>query len=96
MARLARERDFPFPYLHDESQQVARAWGAQCTPDFFGLNAQGQLQYRGRLDASGRNPAPPDAPRELFAAMRQIAETWQGPREQTPSMCCSIKWRQEG
>lgn len=96
MARLARARAFPFPYLHDESQQVARAWGAQCTPDFFGLNAQLQLQYRGRLDASGREAAAPDAPRELFAAMCQIAETGQGPREQMLGMGCSIKWRQEG
>jgi peroxiredoxin len=93
MDRMAREHGFPFPYLHDESQAVAREWGAECTPDFFGLNAQGQLQYRGRLDASGRNPAPPDAPRELYDAMRRIAETGQGPREQVASVGCSIKWK---
>ncbi len=93
MAQLARRMDFPFPYLYDESQAVARAYGAVCTPDFFGYNAKLELQYRGRLDASGRNPAPPDTPRELFAAMRQIAETGQGPREQTASIGCSIKWR---
>lgn len=93
MALLAQRLDFPFPYLHDETQSVARAYGAVCTPDFFGYNASLELQYRGRLDASGRNPAPPDAPRELFAAMRLIAETGLGPREQTASIGCSIKWR---
>lgn len=93
MALLAQRLDFPFPYLHDETQSVARAYGAVCTPDFFGYNANLELQYRGRLDASGRNPAPPDAPRELFAAIRLIAETGLGPREQTASIGCSIKWR---
>ncbi len=93
MREMAETHDFPFPYLHDESQEVARAWGAACTPDFFGLNAGGELQYRGRLDASGRAPAPEDAPRELLDAMRQIVETGQGPREQVPSMGCSIKWK---
>ena len=86
MALLAQRLDFPFLYLHDETQSVARAYGAVCTPDFFGYNASLELQYRGRLDASGRNPAPPDAPRELFA------ETGLGPREQTASIGCSIKW----
>ena len=93
MVLLAQRLDFPFPYLHDETQAVARAYGAVCTPDFFGYNSKLELQYRGRLDASGRNPAPPDAPRELFAAMRQIAETRLGPRQQTASIGCSIKWR---
>lgn len=93
MTQLARALDFPFPYLLDEAQAVARAYGAVCTPDFFGYNGRLELQYRGRLDASGRNPAPADAPRELFAALRQIAETGQGPREQTASIGCSIKWR---
>lgn len=93
MHRMAEEQGFPFPYLHDESQQVARAWGAECTPDFFGLNAAGELQYRGRLDAAGRNPAATDTRRELFDAMMQIASTGEGPREQTPSVGCSIKWK---
>ena len=93
MQRMAREKGFPFPYLHDEDQSVARAWGAACTPDFFGFNAAGELQYRGRLDASGRNPAPEGARRELYEAMKQVAETGQGPREQVPSMGCSIKWK---
>ncbi len=92
MRQWAEELAFPFPYLYDESQSVARAYGAVCTPDFFGYNANLELQYRGRLDASGRQAAPPGAPRELFEAMRQIARTGQGPREQTASIGCSIKW----
>ena len=93
MAAEAERHDFPFPYLHDESQEVARAYAAACTPDFFGFDAAGGLQYRGRLDASGRNPAPADAPRELYEAMKQVAETGHGPRDQIPSMGCSIKWK---
>ena len=93
MKKMAEAHDFPFPYLHDESQEVARAWGAACTPDFFGLSAKGDLQYRGRLDASGARPAAPDARRELFEAMKRIAETGEGPREQVASMGCSIKWK---
>lgn len=93
MKRVAEEFAFPFPYLLDESQAVAKAYGAVCTPEFFGYNADLQLQYRGRLDASKRQAAPPDAPRELFEAMRQVAQTGKGPRDQIPSMGCSIKWR---
>lgn len=92
MARLARRHDFPFPYLHDEDQAVARAYDAACTPDFFGFNSDLELQYRGRLDASGKEAAP-GARRDLFEAMKQIAETSEGPREQVPSMGCSIKWK---
>lgn len=93
MAALARKHEFPFPYLYDESQDVARAYGAACTPDFFGYNNRLELQYRGRLDASGRQPGPADAPRELYLAMKQIAETGLGPRDQTASIGCSIKWK---
>lgn len=93
MVDLARDRALPFPYLHDESQAVAKAYGAICTPDFFGFNADLALQYRGRLDASGRQPGPPDARRDLYQAMRQIAETGHGPADQIPSMGCSIKWK---
>lgn len=93
MGRLAREHALPFPYLYDESQTVARAWGAVCTPDYFGFNGDLALQYRGRLDASGRQPAPPDARRELFEALALIARTGRGPAEQLPSIGCSIKWR---
>ena len=94
MRSWAQAKRFPFPYLYDESQAVARAYGAVCTPDFFGYNADLKLQYRGRLDASKRDAAPPDARRELFEAMRQVAETGKGPAEQVPSMGCSIKWRE--
>jgi peroxiredoxin len=93
MQRVAAELDFPFPYLIDESQAVAKAYGAVCTPDFFGYNKDLQLQYRGRLDASRKETAPADAHRDLFEAMVQVARTGQGPREQTPSMGCSIKWK---
>jgi peroxiredoxin len=93
MQAMAARQGFPFPYLHDATQDVARAWGAACTPDFFGLNAAGELQYRGRLDASGRNPAPEDARRDLFEAMAEVARTGRGPADQVPSMGCSIKWK---
>ncbi|TNF20697.1 MAG: thioredoxin family protein [Rhodobacteraceae bacterium] len=93
MAKLAEARGFPFPYLHDESQQVARAYGAACTPDFFGFNADLGLQYRGRLDASRASAGPEDLRRDLFEAMKQVAETGQGPRDQIASMGCSIKWK---
>jgi len=92
MKELAEARGFPFPYLHDKSQSVARAWGAVCTPDFFGFNAAGELQYRGQIDEYGRNIPPPDARRALFEAMKQISETGEGPRDQVPSVGCSIKW----
>jgi peroxiredoxin len=84
--------ELPFPYLHDESQAVARAYGAVCTPDFFGFDAGLGLQYRGRLD-EGRMEAGPDARRELFEAMKQVAQTGSGPRDQVPSIGCSIKWK---
>ena len=92
MQRVAREKGFPFPYVFDETQEVAKAYRAVCTPDFFGFNAKLELQYRGRLDASRREVVP-GARRELYEAMLQIAQTGQGPREQTPSVGCSIKWR---
>lgn len=94
MARLAAERGFRFPYLFDETQAVAKAYDAICTPDFFGFNADDQLQYRGRLDASGRTAGPADARRELYEAMLSVAETGQGPRDQIASMGCSIKWKE--
>jgi peroxiredoxin len=93
MKAFAKEHGFTFPYLHDESQDVARAYDAACTPDFFGFDKDLGLQYRGRLDESGRHAAGPHVRRDLFEAMKQIAETGQGPREQTPSIGCSIKWK---
>jgi peroxiredoxin len=92
MKAVASRMRFPFPYLWDESQEVARTFGAVCTPDFFGYNSKLGLQYRGRLDDSGRSPKP-DAPRELFDAMLQVARTGKGPAQQTSSIGCSIKWR---
>ena len=95
MKRVAQQFGFPFPYLLDETQQVARAYGAVCTPDFFGYNAEMKLQYRGRLDASRKEAAAPDVRRDLFESMKQVAETGKGPDEQIPSMGCSIKWKSE-
>jgi peroxiredoxin len=92
MALWAAELAFPFPYLYDETQAIARAYGAVCTPDFFGYNAGLQLQYRGRLDASGRNPGAADARRELYEAMSEVASSGDGPRKQIASIGCSIKW----
>ncbi|QIG50809.1 thioredoxin family protein [Nordella sp. HKS 07] len=92
MKVFARENGFPFPYLHDESQEVARAYDAVCTPDFFGFNARDELQYRGRLDESRKAPVA-DARRDLYEAMQEVARTGQGPRDQIASMGCSIKWK---
>lgn len=92
MQAFAEEHHFSFPYVIDRTQEVARAYDAVCTPDFFGFNKDLELQYRGRLDAS-RTTLVEGARRELFEAMRQIAKTGQGPREQVPSMGCSVKWR---
>jgi hypothetical protein len=94
MRKVAREFDFSFPYLLDESQEVARAYGAVCTPDFFGYNADLELQYRGRLDASRKEAAPPDVRRDLYEAMAEVARTGRGPAEQIPGMGCSIKWKE--
>jgi peroxiredoxin len=91
MKTFAATHGFSFPYLHDQTQAVARAYGAVCTPDFFGFDGKDGLEYRGRLDASKATPVP-DARRELYEAMMEVARTGQGPREQTPSMGCSIKW----
>lgn len=93
MEIFAREHGFSFPYLIDETQQTARAYGAVCTPDFFGFDADGFLRYRGRIDDAGTGPAGPGTKRELREAMRQIARTGRGPDRQFPSMGCSIKWR---
>ncbi|MFA5370449.1 MAG: thioredoxin family protein [Sideroxydans sp.] len=94
MRQVAREFAYPFPYVCDKTQQTAKDYGAVCTPDFFGFNANLELQYRGRLDAS-RKDAIADAPRDLFNAMLQVAQTGHGPREQIASMGCSIKWKGE-
>ena len=93
MKRFAKQHNFSFPYVVDETQEVARTYDAVCTPEFFGFNTDMELQYRGRLDAS-RTTLVPDARRELFEAMCEIAETGEGPAEQQASMGCSIKWRE--
>jgi len=92
MKRIAVEWQLPMPYLYDESQDVAKRYGAVCTPDFFGYNKDLQLQYRGRLDESRKETAP-NARRDLFEAMKQVATTGHGPTEQIASMGCSIKWK---
>jgi len=93
MKRVSERLNFSFPYLLDESQTVAQAYGAVCTPDFFGYNSAFELQYRGRLDASRKETAPEDSKRELFEAMKLIAETGRGPEHQIASIGCSIKWK---
>lgn len=95
MMKFAQQHGFGFPYLIDEDQSVAQTYGAVCTPDFFGLNGQGELHYRGRLDdlrMGGGSGGSSDRTAELINAMRLIAETGKGPNDQTPSMGCSIKW----
>ena len=93
MQRFAQAHKFPFPYLYDETQQTARAYGAVCTPDFFGYNVNLELQYRGRLDESRPSLLKPNAKRELFEAMKQIVESGEGPGEQYASVGCSVKWK---
>jgi peroxiredoxin len=93
MKRFAKEHGFVFPYVIDETQEVARLYGAVCTPDLFGFNGEGRLEYRGRVDSAGSRPASGNEKRELRDAMLQIARTGKGPAEQVPSVGCSIKWR---
>lgn len=92
MKAFARQHGFTFPYVIDESQEIARTYGAVCTPDFFGFNATDELMYRGRLDAS-RTALVANARRDLYEAMLLVAETGRGPAEQLLSVGCSIKWR---
>ena len=92
MKAFAAEHGIDFPYVIDKTQAVARAYEAVCTPDFFGFDKDLGLQYRGRLDAS-KTTLVENAPRELYEAMAAVAKTGQGPKEQIPSMGCSIKWR---
>jgi len=94
MKKVAEDFGFSFPYLLDETQEVAKAYDAVCTPDFFGYNANLELQYRGRLDESRKDTAPTGVRRDLFEAMSGVARTGKGPEEQIPSMGCSIKWKE--
>ncbi|OUT97483.1 MAG: thioredoxin family protein [Betaproteobacteria bacterium TMED41] len=93
MKTYSTSNGFTFPYLHDSDQKVAKLYDAKCTPDFFGFNESGLLQYRGRLDATGRQPTNELSDRELFNAMILIARTGEGPPEQKASIGCSIKWK---
>jgi len=93
MKMVAEQFNFPFPYLFDETQEIARKYGAVCTPDFFGYNSSLELQYRGRLDEGKTDPPTPGYTHDLLEAMRQVAETGTGPERQIPSMGCSIKWK---
>jgi len=95
MAKIARAMAFPFPYVLDETQEIAKAYGAVCTPDFFGFNGKLELQYRGRLDESRKEAASANVRRDLFEAMKQVALSGEGPRDQVPSIGCSIKWKTE-
>ena len=95
MQKVAAEFEFPFPYVFDASQAVARAYDAVCTPDFFGFNRGFELQYRGRFDASRKETAPEGVRRDLFEAMKQVAQIQKGPLAQIPGMGCSIKWKTE-
>jgi peroxiredoxin len=94
MKVFAKKHGFSFPYLHDEDQSVARAYGAACTPDFFGFNRALELQYRGRLDASRKETGAPGLRRDLYEAMVEVARTGRGPAEQVASIGCSIKWKE--
>lgn len=92
MKKISQQFNFSFPYLLDDTQTIAKQYGAVCTPDFFAYNSALELQYRGRLDASRKETAQANVKRDLFDALKDIAETGQGPEQQIPSMGCSIKW----
>ena len=91
MKKFDLDYSFTFPYLHDADQATAKLFNAECTPDFFGFNKNLELQYRGRLNNKRENPEV--VKRDLFDAMQMIANTGEGPREQSPSIGCSIKWK---
>ena len=93
MRKISEKYNFPFPYLFDETQKIAKAYNAMCTPDFFGYNKLLKLQYRGRFDSSGMSHAKKNTRHDLLEAMLQVAKTSKGPEEQIPSVGCSIKWK---
>tara|TARA_B100001996_G_C18556281_1_gene552870 strand:- start:211 stop:762 length:552 start_codon:yes stop_codon:yes gene_type:complete len=93
MHKVAKKNKFSFPYLYDETQEVAKKYGAVCTPDFFGYNLSLELQYRGRLDATRMTKTSDNLEPELLNAMIKVAQTGEGPAEQNPSVGCSIKWK---
>ena len=93
MIKFSNSNSFSFPYLVDETQEVAKAYKAVCTPDFFGYNKNLELQYRGRLRELKKFIPVKDGESDLLSAMRQIAETGKGPEDQIPSAGCGIKWK---
>ena len=93
MKLFSERNNFVFPYVYDETQSVGRKYNAVCTPDFFGFNANDELQSRGRLEES-KMEIIPDAKKELLEAMMQVSETGSGPQDQIPSIGCSIKWKE--
>ena len=93
MIKFSKDHKFNFPYLHDEKQEIAKAYGAVCTPDFFGYNKKLELQYRGRLRELKNFVAVKDGESDLLKAMREVAQTGKGPEDQIPSAGCSIKWK---
>ena len=92
MIKFSDENKFGFPYLIDETQEVAKRYDAVCTPDFFGYNKNLELQYRGRIRELNNLKPVRSGDSDLFNAMKQISETGKGPEDQIPSMGCSIKW----
>ncbi|MDA7770430.1 thioredoxin family protein [Candidatus Pelagibacter sp.] len=92
MIKFYKDHNFSFPYLIDETQVVAKDYGAVCTPDFFGYNKNMELQYRGRIKELKNLKPVNTGESDLFKAMKQIGETGNGPKDQIPSMGCGIKW----
>ena len=92
MIKFSKNNQFSFPYVYDETQETGREYDAVCTPDFFGFNSNNKLQYRGRLESSQQELVP-NARKELLEAMLQVAKNGKGPKEQIPSIGCSIKWK---
>ena len=92
MIKFSKNNQFSFPYVYDETQETGREYDAVCTPDFFGFNSNNKLQYRGRLESS-KQELVPNARKELLEAMLQVAKNGKGPKEQIPSIGCSIKWK---
>ena len=93
MSIFSKKNNFNFSYLHDETQEVAKKYGAVCTPDFFGYNRNLELQYRGRIRELKDLKPIRDGDSDLLLAITQISKTGNGPTEQIPSMGCNIKWR---
>ena len=92
MIKFSKNHNFNFPYLFDETQEIAKIYNAVCTPDFFGYNKDLELQYRGRIRELKELKPVRSGESDLYKAMKQISETGKGPESQIPSMGCNIKW----